>query len=273
MVRWGAMAVGVCFGALASRAAARADGGWSACFLDGGGLAAPAKAAGLTGVFIIDAAAPQSQIDATQATLAGLDAGPASIVIELGGVRLDAVAVQVLALDARTAAMATPVTGVLGADVLKGRVLEVRTDPCRFRLTGGAPSSGGPALASLPLTWLGGAPAVAASVTDGATAQSGLFRIATGSNVAVSLEPDAARLAGAPADARGLTAPLRGLSLGGLLAEDAPAEIADQPDAGVLGSIGEPVWTRYGFRLDLRASRLTLYAPTKKARRGDVGGP
>jgi hypothetical protein len=110
-------------------------------------------------------------------------------------------------------------------------------------------------------------------VSDGERSKRGLMRVATGADLALRLGTDSARLEGAPPDAKGLTAPLRAISLGDLLVENPRGAIAADVSPGVLGEIGEPVWSRYGFALDLRRDRLTLFAPSQeKARRSGSGG-
>ena len=256
MGRWPILA-SVVAAALAGPAQA-AEPGWTACRIAQGVLVVPAQAAGLTGAFVLDTAAARSTLDATQASLAGLDGEGAMVPVRLADRRLTHLDMAIAALDARTGNQPTRITGVLGVDVLKGRVLEVEPDPCRFRLTARAARR---ALASLPLDLIGGVPYVRAGVSDGASARLGGFRVATGGAPAVRLSPAVARLEGAPAGSAGVTAPLRALSLGGLLIEQPLAAIAAEAEAGVSGDIGEPVWATYGLSLDLRRRRLTLYAP------------
>ena len=268
MGRWPILA-SVVAAALAGAARA-AEPGWTACRIAQGVLVVPAQAAGLTGAFVLDTAAARSTLDATQASLAGLDSQGAVVPVRLGGRRLARVDMAIAALDARTQDQPTPITGVLGVDVLKGRVLEVEPDPCRFRLTAHAAPQRD--LASLPLDLIGGVPYVRAGVSDGASARRGVFRMATGGAPAVRLSPAVARLEGAPAGSAGLTAPLRALSLGGLLIEQPLAAIAAQAEPGVSGDIGEPVWAAYGLSLDLRRRRLTLYAPPPQLAFSPCGG-
>lgn len=241
---------------------------WTACRVEHGVLVVPARAAGLTGAFILDTAAPRSLLDATQASLAGIDGEVASAPVDLAGHRLAKVEMAVAALDARTRSQPTPITGVLGADVLAGLVLEVRPGPCRFRLT----TRAAPVrpLASLPVELRGGAPYVQAGVSDGARAELGRFRVATGSPAAVRLNDGLARIEGA---SKAVSAPLRALSVGEVLVENPAAEVAPEADPGVAGEIGEPVWAAHGFQLDLRRQRLVLFDPAQqKTRRKRSGG-
>lgn len=239
------------------------EAAWTTCQFTHGVLVVTAQVGGLTGPFILDTATATSVLDATQASLAGLAAGEVRAPVRFAGRRWPALRVTVAALDARTRAMPTPVTGILGADILDDRVLEVRPEPCRLRLTA-RPARQGPTLAVLPIERRGGLAYVLASVSDGEQAKRGLMRVATGTDLALLLAPDAARLEGASAGAQGLTASLRAISLGDLLIENPRGALASAASPGVLGEIGEPVWSRYGFVLDLRRGRLTLFTPTNR---------
>ena len=271
MGRCGAVAVAGL--ALLAGPAMAAPADWTACRISQGVLVVPAQAAGLTGQFVLDTGTARSVLDATQASLASLDpdATAATVVVRLAGRRLAHIDVAIAALDARTFIQPTPITGVLGADVLAGQVLEVEPAPCRFRI-GARGTLSGPVLARLPVRMMEGAPYVTASVSDGARAKTGAMRVATGMGP-VSLDPAAARMEGAPAGASDLSAPLRALSLGPLLVEGPDAAVAKDAQPGVLGEIGEPVWARYGFQLDLKRGVLTLFAPQTKepAGRGPTG--
>jgi hypothetical protein len=247
---------------------------WTACRISQGVLVVPAQAAGLTGAFVLDTATSRSVLDSTQASLASFDpaAVSADAPVRVAGLRLAHVEMSIAALDARTSIQPTPITGVLGADVLAGRVLEVEPDPCRFRI-GARGRLDGRVLARLPMRMIDGAPYVPAKVSDGAHSVAGAMRVATGMGP-VSLDPAAARMEGAPAGASGLTAPLRALSLGPLLVEGSDAAVASDSHPGVLGEIGEPVWARYGFQLDLKRGVLTLFKPqTKEPARLAPAGP
>jgi hypothetical protein len=230
------------------------------CFLEHGVLMVPARVAGLTGLFILDPATPRSQLDATQATLAGFGPSGAVVPVAVGALRRPSVRIEVAPLDGRTRTMPTPVTGVLGADVLAGAVLRVRPSPCRFWLDH-RPAGVSGAIAVRPLIWRDGIPLTHAAVADGERARKGLFAIATGDGVAVRFNPDAARIAGAAPGSEPITAPLRALSIGEALIENAPAAIGAEPRSGALGDIGNAVWSRYELVLDLVRNRLTLFKP------------
>lgn len=259
---------GLAAAALAGPAAAAE--GWTACRIQDGALIVPAKAAGLTGDFILDTGTAQSVIDATQATLAGIETDHAQAPLRVAGRSVPAVDFAVAALDARTRRQATPITGVLGEDVLAGLVLEVIPAPCRLRLASRADRF--TPLASLPVEVQDGVPIVSASASDGAVTLGGHFRVSTGVDVGVRLNPSLAHADGVPAE--GEVATLRGLSLGGRLVEAPSAAVAAQDLAGADGEIGEPVWSAWGLVLDLKRNRLVLFDPTQqKARRIVSGGP
>ena len=249
-----------------------APGGWHGCVITHGVLLVPAKAGGLTGQFVLDAASPHSVIDATQASLADLSETGVRVSVRVADHRIPALPVAVAALDDRTRLLPTPVTGVLGADILRDQVLEVWPEPCRFRLDARASAMGRP-LVSLPVDRRSGAPTIEAAVADDRHAVRGAFRIATGGGVPVRLSPTVAAYRGALPDAKGLSAPLRALSIGPLLVENPLGAIAETAEPGIAGEIGEPVWSRYGLRLDLHRGRLELLDPAQqKTRRNGSGG-
>jgi hypothetical protein len=144
------------------------------------------------------------------------------------------------ALDARTHAFPIPIAGVLGADLLAGQVLDVRPDPCRVRLE----PAGGPRSGGLPVALLDGVPYVQAAASDGKRSVSGLFRVSTGSPVVTSALAEGSAL--------------RALSVNGQLFENLAAATAATPDANAAGAIGEPVWSHWRMRLDLKRKRLWL---------------
>src|SRR5258705_21152 len=76
-------------------------------------------------------------------------------------------AVAVEAIDRRPGARPTPIAGVIGADVLRGFVLDVSFAPCRVRRSPAGRARAFPARWSLPLSWLAERPVVSAAVADG----------------------------------------------------------------------------------------------------------
>jgi hypothetical protein len=248
--------------------------GETACWYERGVVVVPAEVAGIAGDFILDTAAPQTLIAETQAQAAGYAEPAVTGDVRLAGRVVSGLAMAVKDIDVRTGLFATPIAGVIGADALKGYVVDVSVGPCRVALhpPGRAPAFG--RATALPLDWLGGAPAVAASAADGGRAISGAFVLATGSDTAVRLND---RFAAAPGAAKpqelypyGLLRPrLRALSLAGDLAEQVPSGLI-KADAAEAGEIGAPLLFAWRVRFDFPAGRLLL-APKRKgpgSRRG-----
>jgi len=231
-----------------------AHAGDSVCWVENGVLLVPAVAAGVNGVFILDTGAAQSQLDATQASEVGIGEGAAAAEVRLAGRLYPGVAMQVLELDARTRSFPTPISGVLGSDVLAGQVLTVQQNPCHLRLSRPGGSRGGRGAIRLPIELRAGVPYVRAGVSDGIRSQLGAFRIDTGGPLAVRLAPSTAAVT--PRDGR-----LRALSIGGVLFENvSSAPTSDAADAA-LGGIGEPIWSRFSMRLDYAGRTLSFWNP------------
>jgi len=228
-----------------------ASAGDSVCWIENGVLLVPAVAAGIDGVFILDTGAAQSQLDATQASEVGITDIAATVEVRLAGRAFAGVRMQNLELDARTRAFPTPISGVLGSDLLAGWLVEVRPDPCRLRLS--RPRAARGRGTTLPVELKGGVPYIRAGVSDGERSQAGAFRIDTGGALAVSLAPGAVR----PAPG----GRLRALAIAGRLFEDVSAGPVSDPPDGSAGRIGEPIWARFTMRLDYRARTLTLSDP------------
>src|SRR5512143_1729814 len=163
-------------------AAPAAHAGETACWVDRGVLVVPAEVMGVAGDFILDTATSATQLGDTQAQGAGFTGTSLRGPVRLAGVTLADRPVQVAKLDLRTGAMPTPVAGVIGADVLKGFVVDVRFAPCRVAIhrPGRAPRLR--AHAVLAIRWRGGAPVAEAAVSDGPRAWAGDFALATGSD-------------------------------------------------------------------------------------------
>jgi len=117
----------------------------------------------------------------------------------------------------------------------------------------------------LPVEMVAGVPTIAASISDGRSALEGRFGVDTGS-AGVRIATGAAKLSRTP---RGVDpnsrqhppARLAALGLGGEVIRNAPAGLATDAPAGVLGDIGDDIWARYDVRLDLRRNRLELARP------------
>jgi len=251
--------------ALAVLAAPRALAGETACWVDNGAVIAPAAFGDIAGDFIFDLSAPTSVLHLDVAQMNDVEGTQARRTLRLAGERIPAT-VSIASLDARTLTLPTTVIGLIGDDVLAPYVVDLRFSPCRIGLwRRRAPRFR--ATASLRLQMVGGAPAAAASVSDGHAIATGLFAIDTDS-LGVRLSGAAARLSRAPAgvDAGSRDRPparLAALSLADEIFEDTPAGIDPQAPAGLLGGIGTAVWSRWDLRLDLRRRRLLL-APARR---------
>jgi hypothetical protein len=213
----------------------------------------PAAFGAIAGDFILDLSQPQSQLDATRALAAGLTDPTVTADLRLAGDRLPRATLAVAPLDARALHFVTPIAGVIGADILRRRSLELAFSPCRIALTRSRPSRR--AAASLPLTWIAGRPTLAAAVSDGVASRKGRFAIDTASP---RVRVENARLSRPGDESR---ARLRALSIAGRLFENLPAALG-APDA-----IGTEVWSAY--RLRISRSRLDLF-PSSTASAGEV---
>ncbi|MDZ4322430.1 MAG: aspartyl protease family protein [Phenylobacterium sp.] len=231
-----------------------------ACWLDRGVLVAPATAAGVSGDFIIDTGADHSAIHNTRAQAAGVEGDSLAGEVRLAGAQVPGRNLAVEDLDARTWAFPTPIAGVIGADILKGFVVELDTSPCRLTLAaaGALPRASG---AGLPMGWRGAVPVVTGAVSDGPTARSVALIPATGLDAATRLSPSIASVP--KAEARSLTpyeagrAELRALSLGDALFEHLKVGLADD-GATSDGVVGLAVLGRWRLRFDFPAGRLHL---------------
>lgn len=231
-----------------------------ACWLDRGVLVAPATAGGVSGDFIIDTGAGHSAIHNTRAQAAGVEGDSLAGEVRLAGARVAARDLAVEDLDARTWAFPTPIAGVIGADILRGFVVELDTSPCRLTLAaaGGLPRVSG---ASLPMVWRGAVPVVTGALSDGPTARTVALTPATGLDAATRLSPSIAAVPGA--ETKSLSpyeagrAELRALSLGGALFEHLRAGLNDEA-ATSDGAVGLAVLGRWRLRFDFPAGRLHL---------------
>ncbi|MDP2214404.1 aspartyl protease family protein [Phenylobacterium sp.] len=234
-----------------------------ACWLDRGVLVAPATAAGVSGDFIIDTGADHSAIHNTRAQAAGHEGEAMWGEVSLAGARVAAQDLAVEDLDARTWAFPTPIAGVIGADILRGFVVELDTSPCRLTLAlaGALPRPAGP---GVPISWMGATPVVSVAISDGPTARTAALTPATGLDAGVRLSPAIAAVPGAEAktlspyeDGR---AELRALSLGGALFEHLRAGLSDEA-ATSDGAVGLEVLGRWRLRFDFPGGRLHLISP------------
>jgi hypothetical protein len=226
-----------------------------ACWFENGVVVTPAQVLGVAGDYILDTATPNTQIAETQAQTAGFSETALSGKVRLAGLRLSGQPVAVAKLDMRTGALPTPIAGVIGADVLKNYVLEVRFSPCRIRLTRSGPERRAKGAQRLRINWIGGVPTIRAAVADGVTTLAGDFAIGVGADTAVRLS-DA--VAGAPSAAKtrelypyGVLRPkLSALSFAGDLSQNLPAGLIAAQEGAVTGIIGGPLLARYRLRFD-----------------------
>ncbi|MBX3483328.1 hypothetical protein [Phenylobacterium sp.] len=240
-----------------------AAAGEVACRYEAGVITAPAVVAGIAGDYIVDTGAPLTTLDETQAQAAGFEGAAATGEVQVAGVRLAARPLGIAPLDIRTWNLPTPVSGVIGADVLKGHVVDVSYAPCRVRLSarGRAPTFRGRTLA---LGWDAGRPTAEASVTDGAHEVVGRFVIATGMNAPMRLADDVAGVPGAAKPAElypdGVwLARLPAVRFGGSVGVDVAAGLM-KPDGGVAGALGGQVLAHFRLRFDFPAGKLVVAA-------------
>jgi hypothetical protein len=244
-----------------------AHAGASRCWFEAGVLVVPAEVMGVAGDYVLDTGAPRTLLADTQAQGAGFAETALTGEVRLAGFELRGRPVAVTALDARLRELATPVAGVIGADVLRDYVVDVRFAPCRVALwrPGQAPAFGPGA--ALPMELRDGAPVVPAAVADDRRALAGGFVPATGSDTPVRLRDDVADVPGA-ARREGLYAygalrpRLRALSFAGELFEQPPSGLlpaaGPEADPGAVGEIGAPVLARWRLRFDFPGGTLRL---------------
>jgi hypothetical protein len=268
------LAAAVAF-AVISAAAMPAQAGEAQCWVDNGAVVVSARfaQAGLddvTGDFILDLSAPHSQLHLTTAQSDGLgDATQSQGMLTLAGEPISA-SLAVADLDDRQWGFPTTLNGLIGADVLAGYVVELRFAPCRLTLWRRAPAPAR-AQATLPVTMVGGAPTVAATITDGAKVRSGQFAIDTGA-AGVRIVAGHARFSRLSARVDPLSrdrppARLAALSLAGRVFQNLSAALQDDAPDGLLGGIGTDVWSRYVLRLDLQRDQLQMISPDVSAPR------
>lgn len=244
-----------------------AQAGETRCWVDRGVLVVPAAFGGLAGDYILDLSSPKSVLHVDVALGAGIVTPTASAPLRLAGETIPAT-FDVASLDARSLGLPSTIEGLIGADVLADRVLDIRFDPCRIRLWRRRPSRFH-AIASLPIEPVDGAPSVPATISDGHTARAGRFAIDTGT-AAVRLSSQVAALSRPapkgvdPASRLSPPARLDALGLAGEAQRRLPAALADDLPAGLTGAIGTAAWSRYDLRVDFRRGRLEL-APAKRA--------
>jgi hypothetical protein len=238
------------------------------CWYENQVIVIGAQVMGVAGDYILDPATPRTVLADSQAEAAGFAETALKGPVRLAGVTRRYIAVAVERLDLRTGGLPTPVTGVIGADVLKGLVLDVDFRPCRIRLSPPGKAGAFRALRTLPLAWAAGRPVVQAAVSDGPHAAAGGFSLGVGADTAVRVSDAGAVVPGAakPKEAYpyGVLRPrLRAFSFAGGLVENLPAGLIAAEDPALVGQIGAPLLSRFRLRLDLASEQLMLAAPLK----------
>lgn len=259
------LAAGWLAGVTASRA------GEARCWIDKGALVASAAFGDVTGDFLIDLAAPVSQLHDTRAQMAGLTGPAATRTLAIAGQRVPAFTLAIADLDARTARFDTVITGVLGADLWRRFTVEIDPGPaCRLRLTR-ARRGRRPHGRRLPLTTDQGPPLVPAILADGTHIRAEL--VAIGTAQWVTRIDGAAPSRPIPATGAEASTPLRlrALEVGGRLFEEVPAETSgpDTPEAPSV--VGLSVWSNWRLRLDIQDGWLDL-APGARALQATLPG-
>jgi hypothetical protein len=240
-----------------------ARAGASPCWYEAGVLVVPAEVMGVAGDYVLDTGAPATLLADTQAQAAGFAAAALTGKMRLAGVELEDRPIAVAKLDARLNWLPTPVAGVIGADVLRNYVVDVRFAPCRVALWSprAAPRFG--RAVRLPLAWMAGRPTVRAAVSDGRRAFAGRFVIATGSDTPVRLRDDRADAPGAAQRDSlypyGVARPrLRAFSLAGDLFENLPSGLVPAGDFPADGEVGAPILVHWRLRFDFPDMQLSL---------------
>ena len=233
--------------------AARA--GETACWFENGAVVAPAVIGDMAGDYVIDLSAPRTLLHETKAQMAGIVEPTLTLPVEVAGLKTPAVTVTVADLDARGAGFVTPIAGVIGMDVLAGHSVEIDFSACKVRIDRPWRAQ---REAVLPVEVIDGLPTVVARVSDGPRVLQGAFAIDTASRAMVRLSSRDAGATGKldPNARHKAPASLRALSLSGVLAENAPATLAEDLPEGVTGTLGSGLWAHH--RLHLAADARTL---------------
>lgn len=249
------------FAILALAAPAPVWAGEAACRFEAGTITLPAVVAGIAGDYILDTGAAQTALHATKAEAEGIGETELAGDVRLAGMTVRRAALKVADLDVRTWNLPTPAAGVIGADVLKGFVVDVSYAPCRVRLSqpGQAPRFAG---RTLDLAWDLGRPTAEASVSDETRTIRGRFVIASGANAPVRIADDLAQaVPGTLQKPQELypdgvwLARLPQVSFAGATGLDAGAGLM-KPEGDVVGLLGAEVLAHFRLRFDFPAGKL-----------------
>lgn len=234
-----------------------AHAGETACWFENGAVVAPAVIGDMAGDYVIDLSAPRTLLHQTRAQMAGLTEPDFTARVAVAGTATEAVSVKIVNLDARGAGFVTPIVGVIGMDVLAGHSVEIDFAHCRLSID--RPWRARRQVV-FPVEMVQGLPTVSAGVSDGPKAFRGTFAIDTGSLAMARLSTRDASATGKldPSARHKAPARLRALSIGGVLAENVPASLADDLPEGVNGALGTGLWARHRLRLDADARTLSV---------------
>jgi hypothetical protein len=229
-----------------------------ACWYEHGVIVVPAKVAGAAGDYILDTAAPRTELHDTRAQGMGLSGDATQGEVDIGGFSFPDRSLAIVSQDARTYAFPTPIAGVIGADVLGAVIVEVDFRPCRVELQAPADDPAPRTRSQAQnLQWVAGRPVMWAALSDGATARRILVAPSTGLDAAVRLAPgEVAGMAEPESLAPYETgrAELRALSLGGVLFEKLKAGL----NGDEISAVGPDVLQHWRLRFDFPAGRLLL---------------
>jgi hypothetical protein len=230
------------------------------CWFEGGVVVVPAEVAGIAGAFVLDTGAARTALHDTVAKAAGLSDETVTGAVRFAGEVWSGRAVAIADLDVRTWNLPTPVAGVIGADILQGRVLDVTFAPCRVRLW--RPRQAPPFMGKpMTMTLTDGRPTVDGELSDGVTALAGRFVVATGANAPLRLADD---IASAPSDQPQELYPdgvwlsrLPQLRFANGVGEGVATGLM-KPEGALAGVIGGEVLANFRLRFDFPARRLTV---------------
>ena len=240
-----------------------AGAGEARCWYEGGVVVVAAEVMGVAADFVLDTGEPRTLLALTQAQGAGYAETSLAGPVRVAGLEMAARPVAVVPLDARLRKLPTPVAGVLGADLLRGKVLDVSFAPCRVAIYDADRAPRIRRGTTLPLAWRAGRPVAEAAVSDGARALLGDFVVSTGSDTALRLRDDLGDAPGA-AEREALypygvaRLRLRALSFAGDLYENPLAGLVAKAAFDAAGEIGAPVLAAYRLRFDFARDRLHL---------------
>lgn len=262
--------------AAALLAAPAAHAGEAPCWYENGVVVVSASVAGVEGDFILDTATPRTQLAETQAQAAGHEGSAVVGDVRMAGLIWTAHPSEVADLDVRTGLHPTPIAGVLGADLLAGKVLDVSFSPCRIGVWPAGRAPRFRASATLPLEAAGELHAIRAAVSDGEHSHLARLVPATGADAPLRLSE---KVASAPPGEKpeelypyGVRRPrLRALAFAGELWEDLPAGLLKPEALAADGWLGGPVLERFAVRFDFAQGRLQLAPAQRKKPRREPG--